>query len=209
MMVMLCKCNVKVLNVTNRETSCRLRWDLRGDDSNGLYPLSCPRTAMASQASFGSSSPPHSKVNKLPSVSQLINPQQRNTLTPSGMVGGLTDSEWTLLFLQPLTVCVSVYLCLLRNILPTPSCMGPRLSISAVSCCQRASHSRCACPPLSDPHDGRPHPHERRHEWAESHTQPAVPAPHGPLLSLHPAPTVPHGQQHLQVAPPPPRRNTI
>ncbi|XP_067085655.1 tumor protein 63 isoform X2 [Osmerus mordax] len=49
------------------------------------------QTAMASQASFGSSSPPHSKVNKLPSVSQLINPQQRNTLTPSGMVGGLTD----------------------------------------------------------------------------------------------------------------------
>ncbi|XP_067085654.1 tumor protein 63 isoform X1 [Osmerus mordax] len=67
------------------------QWDLRGDESNGLYPLSCPRTAMASQASFGSSSPPHSKVNKLPSVSQLINPQQRNTLTPSGMVGGLTD----------------------------------------------------------------------------------------------------------------------
>ncbi|XP_060723700.1 tumor protein 63 isoform X5 [Tachysurus vachellii] len=43
------------------------------------------------QPSFGSASPPHSKVNKLPSVSQLINPQQRNTLTPSSMTGGLTD----------------------------------------------------------------------------------------------------------------------
>ncbi|TVK90618.1 Tumor protein 63 [Bagarius yarrelli] len=43
------------------------------------------------QPSFGSTSPPHSKVNKLPSVSQLINPQQRNTLNPSSMAGGLTD----------------------------------------------------------------------------------------------------------------------
>ncbi|XP_046708468.1 tumor protein 63 isoform X1 [Silurus meridionalis] len=43
------------------------------------------------QSPFGSTSPPHSKVNKLPSVSQLINPQQRNTLTPSSMAGGLTD----------------------------------------------------------------------------------------------------------------------
>uniref|UniRef100_A0A8B9RCX9 Cellular tumor antigen p53 n=1 Tax=Astyanax mexicanus TaxID=7994 RepID=A0A8B9RCX9_ASTMX len=38
------------------------------------------------QPAFGSSSPPHGKVNKLPSVSQLINPQQRNTLTPSSML---------------------------------------------------------------------------------------------------------------------------
>ncbi|XP_026776516.1 tumor protein 63 isoform X5 [Pangasianodon hypophthalmus] len=43
------------------------------------------------QPPFGSTSPPHGKVNKLPSVSQLINPQQRNTLTPSSMAGGLTD----------------------------------------------------------------------------------------------------------------------
>uniref|UniRef100_A0A4W4EHD6 Tumor protein 63 (p63) n=1 Tax=Electrophorus electricus TaxID=8005 RepID=A0A4W4EHD6_ELEEL len=45
------------------------------------------------QPAFGSASPPHGKVNKLPSVSQLINPQQRNTLTPSSMAGGLTDSK--------------------------------------------------------------------------------------------------------------------
>uniref|UniRef100_A0A8C6MHM5 Cellular tumor antigen p53 n=1 Tax=Nothobranchius furzeri TaxID=105023 RepID=A0A8C6MHM5_NOTFU len=38
--------------------------------------------SMPPQPSFGSSSPTHGKVNKLPSVSQLINPQ-RNTLTPS------------------------------------------------------------------------------------------------------------------------------
>ncbi|XP_034036553.1 tumor protein 63 isoform X6 [Thalassophryne amazonica] len=49
------------------------------------------QTPMQSQPSFGSSSPTHGKVNKLPSVSQLINPQQRNTLTPSSMSGGLTD----------------------------------------------------------------------------------------------------------------------
>ncbi|KAF7205132.1 tumor protein 63 isoform X3 [Nothobranchius furzeri] len=46
--------------------------------------------SMPPQPSFGSSSPTHGKVNKLPSVSQLINPQ-RNTLTPSSMSGGLTD----------------------------------------------------------------------------------------------------------------------
>ncbi|XP_063322133.1 tumor protein 63 isoform X2 [Pelmatolapia mariae] len=48
------------------------------------------QTSMSSQPSFGSTSPTPGKVNKLPSVSQLINPQQRNTLTPS-MSGGLTD----------------------------------------------------------------------------------------------------------------------
>ncbi|XP_034556813.1 tumor protein 63 isoform X2 [Notolabrus celidotus] len=49
------------------------------------------QTSMPSQPSYGSMSPTHGKVNKLPSVSQLMNPQQRNTLTPSGMSGGLTD----------------------------------------------------------------------------------------------------------------------
>uniref|UniRef100_A0AAX7UGV4 Tumor protein 63 (p63) n=1 Tax=Astatotilapia calliptera TaxID=8154 RepID=A0AAX7UGV4_ASTCA len=51
------------------------------------------QTSMSSQPSFGSTSPTPGKVNKLPSVSQLINPQQRNTLTPSSMSGGLTDSK--------------------------------------------------------------------------------------------------------------------
>ncbi|KAJ8418651.1 hypothetical protein AAFF_G00001500 [Aldrovandia affinis] len=49
------------------------------------------QSPMPSQPAYGSSSPPHSKVNKLPSVSQLINPQQRNAITPSSMSGGLTD----------------------------------------------------------------------------------------------------------------------
>uniref|UniRef100_A0AAY4CSW3 Tumor protein 63 (p63) n=1 Tax=Denticeps clupeoides TaxID=299321 RepID=A0AAY4CSW3_9TELE len=39
------------------------------------------QSPIPSQPTYGSSSPPQSK-NKLPSVSQLINPQQRNTLTP-------------------------------------------------------------------------------------------------------------------------------
>lgn len=63
-------------------------------DGNGLSPpLSHPRTSVPSQPSYGSCSPTHGKVNKLPSVSQLMNPQQRNTLTPSSMSGGLTDSK--------------------------------------------------------------------------------------------------------------------
>ncbi|XP_058890288.1 tumor protein 63-like isoform X2 [Acipenser ruthenus] len=65
-----------------------------GDESNGMYAFPCPRTSMQSPSSYGSSSPPLNKMpimNKLPSVSQLINPQQRNTLTPSAMSGGLAD----------------------------------------------------------------------------------------------------------------------
>uniref|UniRef100_A0A8C5CZE9 Cellular tumor antigen p53 n=1 Tax=Gadus morhua TaxID=8049 RepID=A0A8C5CZE9_GADMO len=50
--------------------------------------------SMTPQQSYGSQSPPHGKVNKLPSVSQLINPQQRSTITPSGMGSGLTDSKY-------------------------------------------------------------------------------------------------------------------
>ncbi|XP_030228074.1 tumor protein 63 isoform X8 [Gadus morhua] len=49
--------------------------------------------SMTPQQSYGSQSPPHGKVNKLPSVSQLINPQQRSTITPSGMGSGLTDTS--------------------------------------------------------------------------------------------------------------------
>ncbi|XP_055077466.1 tumor protein 63 isoform X6 [Periophthalmus magnuspinnatus] len=49
------------------------------------------QSPMPPQPTYGSSSPTHGKVNKLPSVSQLINPQQRNNLTPSSMSGGLTD----------------------------------------------------------------------------------------------------------------------
>ncbi|KAI1235889.1 Tumor protein 63 [Lamprotornis superbus] len=48
--------------------------------------LKIKETSMQSQSSYGSNSPPLSKMNsmnKLPSVSQLINPQQRNALTPT------------------------------------------------------------------------------------------------------------------------------
>uniref|UniRef100_A0A8C7KSR6 Tumor protein 63 (p63) n=1 Tax=Oncorhynchus kisutch TaxID=8019 RepID=A0A8C7KSR6_ONCKI len=89
--------SVKKRRSTDEEVFClpvSIQWDLWGDESNGLYPpLSCPRSAMAPQPQYGSSSPPHphGKVNKLPSVSQLINPQQRNILTPSSMPQGLTD----------------------------------------------------------------------------------------------------------------------
>ncbi|XP_041967649.1 tumor protein 63 isoform X2 [Alosa alosa] len=73
------------------------QWDFLGSQTYSpcapppLPPL-CPRSAIPTQPTFGSSSPPHGKVNKLPSVSQLINPQQRNSLTPSSMAAGLTDS---------------------------------------------------------------------------------------------------------------------
>ncbi|XP_023658507.1 tumor protein 63-like isoform X5 [Paramormyrops kingsleyae] len=49
------------------------------------------QNSIQSQPPFGSSSPPHGKVNKLPSVSQIINTQQRNSLTPASMSGGLSD----------------------------------------------------------------------------------------------------------------------
>ncbi|MGH0152528.1 UNVERIFIED_CONTAM: hypothetical protein FKN15_073755 [Acipenser sinensis] len=68
------------------------------DESNGMYAFPCPRTSMQPPSSYGSSSPPLNKMpimNKLPSVSQLINTQQRNTLTPSGMSGGLADSKYS------------------------------------------------------------------------------------------------------------------
>ncbi|XP_028348034.1 tumor protein 63 isoform X3 [Physeter macrocephalus] len=50
------------------------------------------QTSMQSQSSYGNSSPPLNKMNsmnKLPSVSQLINPQQRNTLTPTTIPDGM------------------------------------------------------------------------------------------------------------------------
>ncbi|OXB75632.1 UNVERIFIED_CONTAM: hypothetical protein H355_001276 [Colinus virginianus] len=50
------------------------------------------RTSIQSQSSYGSNSPPLSKMNsmnKLPSVSQLINPQQRNALTPTTIPDGM------------------------------------------------------------------------------------------------------------------------
>ncbi|XP_074860228.1 tumor protein 63 isoform X3 [Carettochelys insculpta] len=50
------------------------------------------QTSMQSPSSYGSNSPPLSKMNsmnKLPSVSQLINPQQRNALTPTAIPDGM------------------------------------------------------------------------------------------------------------------------
>ncbi|KAJ6655523.1 hypothetical protein lerEdw1_005101 [Lerista edwardsae] len=51
-----------------------------------LFLFQTIRNSIQSQSSYGSSSPPLTKMNsmnKLPSVSQLINPQQRNALTPT------------------------------------------------------------------------------------------------------------------------------
>ena len=78
---------------------CYLRWDLLGSQTYSPCappppPPLCPRSNLPTQPNFGSCSPPHGKVNKLPSVSQLINPLQRNSLTPSSMASGLTDSKW-------------------------------------------------------------------------------------------------------------------
>ncbi|KAI5255581.1 Tumor Protein 63 [Manis pentadactyla] len=50
------------------------------------------QTLMQSQSSYGNSSPPLNKMNsmnKLPSVSQLINPQQHNALTPTTIPDGM------------------------------------------------------------------------------------------------------------------------
>lgn len=67
------------------------------------------RTSMQSQSSYGSNSPPLSKMNsmnKLPSVSQLINPQQRNALTPTTIPDSMgTNSKKLLFFLLLLPAC--------------------------------------------------------------------------------------------------------
>ncbi|XP_077146405.1 tumor protein 63 isoform X6 [Ranitomeya variabilis] len=50
------------------------------------------QSSLQGQPSYGSASPPLSKMNsmnKLPSVSQLMNPQQRNSLTPNAMTDGM------------------------------------------------------------------------------------------------------------------------
>ncbi|XP_018121106.1 tumor protein 63 isoform X2 [Xenopus laevis] len=50
------------------------------------------QASLQGQSSFGSASPPLGKMNsmnKLPSVSQLMNPQQRNSLTPNAMSDGM------------------------------------------------------------------------------------------------------------------------
>uniref|UniRef100_A0ACB8FBI5 Uncharacterized protein n=1 Tax=Sphaerodactylus townsendi TaxID=933632 RepID=A0ACB8FBI5_9SAUR len=51
-------------------------------------------SSIQSQSSYGSASPPLSKMNsmnKLPSVSQLINPQQRNALTPTSIPDSMAN----------------------------------------------------------------------------------------------------------------------
>lgn len=64
---------------------------------------------MQSQSSYGSNSPPLSKMNsmnKLPSVSQLINPQQRNALTPTTIPDSMgTNSKKLFFLLLLLPVC--------------------------------------------------------------------------------------------------------
>ena len=64
---------------------------------------------MQSQSSYGSNSPPLSKMNsmnKLPSVSQLINPQQRNALTPTTIPDGMgTNSKKPSLLLLLFHAC--------------------------------------------------------------------------------------------------------
>uniref|UniRef100_A0AAY4CVL0 Cellular tumor antigen p53 n=1 Tax=Denticeps clupeoides TaxID=299321 RepID=A0AAY4CVL0_9TELE len=72
------------------------------------------QSPIPSQPTYGSSSPPQSK-NKLPSVSQLINPQQRNTLTPVSVPAGLTDSKCAPFVPPPLSLHV---LSLARHFFP-------------------------------------------------------------------------------------------
>jgi len=99
-------------------------------DSDCITSLFC-RTSIQSQSSYGSNSPPLSKMNsmnKLPSVSQLINPQQRNALTPTTIPDGMgTNSKRPFLLFLLLSV---------RSLL----IWGRRLGISEVLLCHRANH---------------------------------------------------------------------
>lgn len=98
---------------------------------------------MQSQSSYGSNSPPLSKMNsmnKLPSVSQLINPQQRNALTPTTIPDGMgTNSKKPLLLLLFHACFLLVW--------------GRRLDISKVLLCHGAS-LLWASASFSEPHRG-------------------------------------------------------
>ncbi|XP_056421414.1 tumor protein 63 isoform X4 [Hyla sarda] len=88
------------------------------------------RSSLQGQPSFGSPSPPLSKMNsmnKLPSVSQLMNPQQRNSLTPNAMTDGMGSNIPMMTAHMPMAGDL--------NGLSPPQSLPPSLSMSTASHC--------------------------------------------------------------------------
>ncbi|XP_075058404.1 tumor protein 63 isoform X3 [Mixophyes fleayi] len=88
------------------------------------------QSSLQGQPSFGSASPPLSKMNsmnKLPSVSQLMNPQQRNSLTPNAMSDGMGSNIPMMSAHMPMTGDL--------NGLSPPQTLPPSLSMASTSHC--------------------------------------------------------------------------
>ncbi|XP_071998660.1 tumor protein 63 isoform X2 [Engystomops pustulosus] len=88
------------------------------------------RSSLQGQPSFGSASPPLSKMNsmnKLPSVSQLMNPQQRNSLTPNAMSDGMGSNIPMMSAHMPMAGDL--------NGLSPPQTLPPSLSMTSTSHC--------------------------------------------------------------------------
>ncbi|XP_073531274.1 tumor protein 63 isoform X3 [Phyllobates terribilis] len=88
------------------------------------------QSSLQGQPSFGSASPPLSKMNsmnKLPSVSQLMNPQQRNSLTPNAMSDGMAANIPMMSAHLPMPGDL--------NGLSPPQTLPPSLSMTSTSHC--------------------------------------------------------------------------
>ncbi|XP_040284313.1 tumor protein 63 isoform X7 [Bufo bufo] len=88
------------------------------------------KQSLQGQPSFGSASPPLSKMNnmnKLPSVSQLMNPQQRNSLTPNAMTDGMGSNLPMISAHMPMAGDL--------NGLSPPQTLPPSLSMTTTSHC--------------------------------------------------------------------------
>ncbi|XP_044148171.1 tumor protein 63 isoform X7 [Bufo gargarizans] len=88
------------------------------------------KQSLQGQPSFGSASPPLSKMNnmnKLPSVSQLMNPQQRNSLTPNAMTDGMGSNIPMISAHMPMAGDL--------NGLSPPQTLPPSLSMTTTSHC--------------------------------------------------------------------------
>ncbi|XP_069830518.1 tumor protein 63 isoform X3 [Dendropsophus ebraccatus] len=88
------------------------------------------QSSLQAQPSFGSASPPLGKMNsmnKLPSVSQLMNPQQRNSLTPNAMADGMGSNIPMMSAHMPMAGDL--------NGLSPPQTLPPSLSMTTTSHC--------------------------------------------------------------------------
>ncbi|XP_040284307.1 tumor protein 63 isoform X2 [Bufo bufo] len=104
--------------------------DFMQDINDGSLDKQALQGSLQGQPSFGSASPPLSKMNnmnKLPSVSQLMNPQQRNSLTPNAMTDGMGSNLPMISAHMPMAGDL--------NGLSPPQTLPPSLSMTTTSHC--------------------------------------------------------------------------